>query len=399
MDNKKLRKQIRVILKENLLQEQGNRMKFNIDVPDDILKISNVFQQNNSEIFLVGGCVRDSLLGKQPKDWDLCTSIHPDKVIEILKHASFIKHILETGKAFGVVNVITDNGEYEIATMRIDVGSGRRPDSVEFTDMKKDSLRRDLSYNALYYDISTKEIIDFVGGIEDLKNNITRTVGNPLDRFGEDKLRKLRALRFSARFGSELNHDIDTALKKDSGLDGVSGERIRDEFLKGVKSAKSVKYFLELLQKYHMFNPWIFGNLLVKEKGMQSMDLIEERDIPVLLAYLLSDNNVDELKHSLNSLKYSVNEIMQISFLVSLKQLSADNVFKFKKAQVNCKLTHEQIKKFAKWMKLDSNLIDCFLRFQLTVSGKELMDLGFSGKLLGAEIEKRETENFLGFLN
>lgn len=370
------------------------RLKFHIPVPEDIMNIKNLLKNKGHKLFVVGGAVRDALLKKIPKDFDLATDALPDSIQAILH--PFYK-TLEVGKDFGVINVLTPTGEYEIATFRKDIGKGRRPDAVEFTTIDQDVKRRDLTINALFYDIDTEEVVDLVGGIEDLKNGVVRTVGSAEERFDEDKLRILRAIRFTGRFGSDLDPAVDAALRKDSDLSHISGERIRDEFIKGIKSAKSVKHFLELLQRYNLFQ-WIFGPLLVKEKGMQSLDLIEERDVPVLLAYLLIDNNVDVIKKELNNLKYSTDEVAQISFLVSFSKFTPEEVFKFKKAQANSKLSDEQIRKFAQWMRMDMKLIDAFLKFKTTVTGQELIAQGFTGKALGAEMEKREIQNFLSSL-
>ena len=395
MADENIRKEIRKILKENFLKEEEIKMKFIIPVPEDIMKIKNIFKKNGNKLFVVGGAVRDALLGKEPKDYDLATDALPDNIQKML--SPFYK-TLETGKSFGIINVLTPSGEYEIATFRKDIGAGRRPDAVEFTTIDQDVKRRDLTINALFYDIDTEEVVDLVGGIEDLKKGLVRTVGSAEERFGEDRLRIMRAIRFAGRFGSELDPAVDAALRKDNSLEGVSGERIRDEFLKGIKSAKSVKHFLELLQRYSLFQ-WIFGPLVVKEKGMQSLDLIEERDIPVLLAYMLQDNSVDTLRKDLNALKYSVDEITQISFLLNFKSLTSENAVKLKRAQVNSKLSDEQIIKFARWNKIDMHLVDTFLKFKLTITGKELMDQGFIGKDIGFEMEKRETENFINLLS
>lgn len=178
------------------------RLDFKINVPQDVILINNVFKEEGLELFLVGGCVRDSYLELKPKDWDLVTNASPDKVIELLKNQPFVINILETGKLFGVINVITENDEFEIATYREDgdYTDSRRPDGVVFSTIEKDVLRRDFKYNALYYDIDSGKIIDLVGGLDDLNNKITSTVGNPLDRFIEDPLRILRFFRFSNRF-------------------------------------------------------------------------------------------------------------------------------------------------------------------------------------------------------
>ena len=399
-DKNKLRMEVRKILvttwgqpflaaTSNLKEYKEIRMKFNIPVPSDILTIKTLLKKRGYKLYVVGGAVRDALLNKQPKDFDLATDALPGVVQEIL--SKFYK-TLETGKAFGIINVLTPTGEYEVATFRKDLSGGRRPDAVEFTTIDQDVLRRDLTINALFYDIDKSEIVDLVGGIEDLKNGIVRTVGSAEERFNEDRLRILRAIRFAARFGSELDPAADAALKINSSLEGISGERIRDEFIKGIKSAKSVIHFLGLLQRYDLFK-WVFGSLKYR------VNFIEEHDVPVLLSYLLVDNNVDSLKGGLNSLKYSADEITQISFLNILKNLDIDNVFKLKKAQANSKLTDEQIRKFANWMKMNTKLLEAFLKFKTTITGKELIDQGFIGKAIGDEMEMREIENFKKLLN
>ena len=151
-----MKENIKQILREALIREE--RIKFDLPIPLDIQKIKDVFKKNGFKLYVVGGAVRDALLGKTPKDFDLATDAVPDKVEEIMSKAGF--RTLPTGKAFGVINVFTDQGEYEIATFREDIGSGRRPDAVSFTDIEGDVKRRDLTINALFYDIDTKEIVD-----------------------------------------------------------------------------------------------------------------------------------------------------------------------------------------------------------------------------------------------
>lgn len=363
------------------------RIKFNIPIPKDILEIKDVFKKAGFKLYVVGGAVRDALLGKTPKDYDLATDAVPDKVEEVMNKAGF--KTLPTGKAFGVINVFTDQGEYEIATFRTDVGSGRRPDSVEFTDIVGDVKRRDLTINALFYDIDTGEVVDLVGGINDLKKGIVRTVGSAEDRFGEDRLRILRAIRFAGRFGSELDPATDEALKKDASLEGISGERIRDEFLKGIKSAKSVKSFFKMIDKYHLFD-WVFKGLTVDKR------FVEENDPIVALAVLLKHNSVDVLNKQLNMLKYSIDEVRGVTFLVGMLKLSVDTAVALKKAQKISGVTPEQISKFAKLEVVDQKLVDAFLQFRLSVTGPEVMDkLGLKqGPELGKAIQKIETENF-----
>ena len=298
---------IRNKVRESLITE--NRVKMDIPVPEDIKKIKDVFKKNGHKLFVVGGAVRDALLGKTPKDWDLSTDATPDKVEQMMQSAGL--RTIPTGKAFGVINVFVGDEEFEIATFRKDIGSGRRPDSVEFTSIDQDVKRRDLTINALFFDIDTSEVVDLVGGIDDLKNGVVKTVGNPADRFGEDRLRILRAIRFAARFGSELEPSVEKALKNDASLEGISPERIRDEFLKGIKTAKSVKHFLGLINKFGLFD-WVFKGLDVDN------DFIEDKDPMVVIATLLKGNHFTDLPKGLNKLKYSADENKVITFLVSL---------------------------------------------------------------------------------
>ena len=386
-----MKQNIKQILREGLILEQ--RIKHNIDVPEDIVKIKDVFKKNGYKLYVVGGAVRDALLGKTPKDFDLATDAVPDEVEKIMKAAGY--KTLPTGKAFGVINVFTDQGEYEIATFREDIGSGRRPDAVSFTNIEGDVKRRDLTINALFYDIDTFEIVDLVGGVEDLKNGVVRTVGAPEDRFGEDRLRILRAIRFAGRFGSELDPATDAALKKDASLEGISGERIRDEFIKGLQSAKSQRQYIKMLDKYNLFD-WIFKGLNVNFELINRGGNYKFDDYIVLLSSLLKNNNIDVLKKRLNDLKYSVDEVKAITFLIAMLKLDVNTAVSLKKAEQHAGVTQDQIRNFCGKENVNSQLLDAFEKFRLTVSGPEMMDkTGLKpGKELGQAIHNAETENF-----
>ena len=377
-------------IRERLITE--NRVKFDIPVPSDILEIKDVFVKNGFKLFVVGGAVRDAVLGKIPKDWDLATDATPDQVEQMMSKSGF--RTLPTGKAFGVINVFTDEDEYEVATFRKDVGSGRRPDSVEFTTIDQDVKRRDLTINALFFDIDTNEIVDLVGGISDLKNGIVRTVGNPEDRFGEDRLRILRAIRFAGRFGSELEPNVDSALIKDASLQGISPERIRDEFLKGIKTTKSVVQFLKLIDRYKLFD-WVFKGLRLN-KGF-----IEERDPAVLLAFLLRDNDPAVLGKVLNQLTYSAAEVKAITFLVAFQQFdNPDDVYIFKKQHMNSGVGEQQLKKFGDLINFNKRVLNAFVDFKLSVTGDDAQrEMGVkAGPEMGNAIKKMEADNFKSML-
>jgi tRNA nucleotidyltransferase/poly(A) polymerase len=383
-----MKNEIKQILREGLIREE--RIKFAMNIPSDIQDIKDIFKREGFSLYVVGGAVRDALLGKAPKDFDLATDAVPDKVEEMMKAAGL--RTIATGKAFGVINVFTDQGEYEIATFRLDSkeGDGRRPDSVSFTNIEGDVSRRDLTINALFYDIDKGEVVDLVGGIEDLRNGVIRTVGAPEDRFEEDKLRILRSLRFAGRFGSQLEPSIDAALQKDASLEGISGERIRDEFIKGISSAKSQKAFLQMIDKYGLFD-WVFRGLNVDRSAFS-----DDSDYIVLLARLLKGNSIDALRKTLNNLKYTSEEVKAISFLVAMLSLGIDNAVVLKRAEQHAGVTPEQIKAFTNKEGVDTKLVDAFNRFRLTVSGPEVMDMMNlkPGPEVGKAIQKIETDNF-----
>lgn len=278
--------------------------------------------------------------------------------------------------------------------MRKDIGdNGRKPSKVEFTNIQQDVLRRDISFNALFYDINTKEIVDLVGGINDLKNKVIRTVGHLQDRYKEDKLRVLRTIRFAARFNSLISEEIDNALKQNIDLNQISNERIRDEFLKGIKSAKSIYYFLKLLQKYDIFK-WVFPDLKINNR------FIETKNYIVLIAYLLIGNNINKLKTVLFNSKYTNHEIEKIIFLVKFADFTSDDIYKFKKLEIKSRIKPEDIKLFINlYPILDDRLVNKFISFKLSVTGEEMIAKGFKkGPEIGEIIKQKEIENFKNYI-
>jgi len=179
--------------------------------------------------FLAGGCVRDMLLGTDPNDYDVTTSATPDEVRAIFPHT------VPVGESFGVVKVIHEGRELDVATFRTDgkYSDNRRPDSVTYSkDEKEDVIRRDFTINGLLCS-KDREIIDYVNGQDDLEDKIIRCVGNPLDRFGEDALRMIRAIRFSVKLGFDIDMTTWKAiLQLAPSIKNISKERITDELTK-----------------------------------------------------------------------------------------------------------------------------------------------------------------------
>lgn len=379
---------IRKKLREGLLIE-ATTMRVKIPLPNNVKVLHNIFSENNFVLYLVGGAVRDFLLNKKIKDYDLVTDALPDQIEEILTTAGI--KTLPTGKQFGIINAFVEGEEFEIATFREDslTGDGRRPDSVTFSDIKTDVNRRDLTINALFYNLNTKEIIDYVGGIEDIKNRVVRTVGEPHKRFEEDKLRILRAIRFSVRTNTKLDSEIDKYLSNDYDLNGVSSERIRDEFLKSIQTAESVSQLMSLYWKYDMFR-WILPDLYINSS------FIDDNDVTITLAHLLINNDPVILGEKLNKLTYTINEIRDIRFLISVtKLLTVETAPELKRIQKNTTVSGVDIMKIGSLNGVNQNLLRGFNEYYLSVSGQAVMDkYEISGPEVGQKIEELEIEIF-----
>ncbi|MDD3276702.1 MAG: CCA tRNA nucleotidyltransferase [Kiritimatiellales bacterium] len=191
------------------------------------LKILTQIRMAGFTAFFAGGSVRDRLLGRAAKDYDIATSARPEQI-----EALFPKTVA-VGKAFGVIVVVEDGTETEVATFRTDGGyqDGRRPDSVEFCGAEEDAKRRDFTINGMFYDPLEDKIFDYVGGQEDLKKKIIRAIGDPDRRFAEDHLRILRAVRFAQTLGFEIEPATRAAIQKHApDLAKISAERIENEF-------------------------------------------------------------------------------------------------------------------------------------------------------------------------
>jgi len=192
--------------------------------------ICETLRRNGHQALLVGGCVRDLLLGRQPADYDVATDASPERVIELFPES------VPVGAQFGVVLIPRENWKVEVATFRSDVGysDGRHPDSVVYTrTAQEDVQRRDFTVNGLLMRPDTEEVLDYVGGQADLKAGIIRAIGDPALRFAEDKLRMMRAVRFAARFGFHIETATFEAIRsRAQEIRHVSAERLREELTK-----------------------------------------------------------------------------------------------------------------------------------------------------------------------
>ena len=204
-----------------------------IQLPEDVKKIIEIIEKAGYEAYAVGGCVRDSLLMRNPNDWDITTSAKPEKVKELFKKT------IDTGIEHGTVTVMMHHVGYEVTTYRIDgeYEDARHPKNVTFTsNLIEDLKRRDFTINAMAYN-DRSGIVDAFDGISDLEKGIIRAVGNPRERFDEDALRMMRAVRFSAQLGYSIEEDTKKAIQELSpNLQKISAERIQVELVKLVSS-------------------------------------------------------------------------------------------------------------------------------------------------------------------
>lgn len=370
-----------------ILNEAKNTLK--LSVPKDILELYKLFKKNGKELYVVGGAVRDALLGKKPKDFDLATDAFPTEVIDIVTNAGY-STTGEVGHQFGVVivNVPSDPNGVEIATFREDIGKGRRPDAVQYSTIDKDVLRRDLTINALFYDMGRQEVVDLVGGLEDIKNSKIRTVGVAADRFAEDPLRKLRALRFAGRTGSDLEKETADAILTDNSLEDISPERIRDEFQKSIISAKSSKKYLNMVSKFKMWSI-MFPTLQINE------NFIETNTWIVQLAMLFISNEPDVLKKEMNKLTFTNDEIDSVLLLKELMAFDPANVFDLHKRFINTKIDKKDILEFAKINKLDIKTLKIFFKYKPSTKGQDVMkEYGVRGPEIALKIKQIESEKF-----
>jgi poly(A) polymerase len=193
------------------------------------VEIVHRLQTAGFSAFWVGGCVRDYLLGREPGDYDIATSARPEQIEKLFKRT------VAVGRKFGVMVVVENGRQFQVATYRAEAGyrDGRHPEQVTFADARADALRRDFTVNGLFYDPNAKKLHDWVGGEKDLRAKIIRTIGEPEERFAEDHLRLLRAVRFAARLGFKIEPQTFAAIKRLAPkIELISAERIRDELIK-----------------------------------------------------------------------------------------------------------------------------------------------------------------------
>lgn len=408
-----------------------------INLPKTVEFIIDTIYENGYEAFIVGGCVRDFILGISPNDYDIATSANPEKILSIFKNFKTITN----GIKHGTVGIIIDDNIYEITTYRIEseYEDNRRPKEVKFTkNIIEDLKRRDFTINAMAYNYKIG-LIDEFGGIKDVNQNLIRTVGNPDERFNEDGLRIIRAIRFSSKLGFKIEVNTLTSIYKNSKLiKNISKERITDEFNKIILSKYPEK--INLLYKTKIFKYLnIYDDFNQNEYDYLSKNLpiltqcnnkIEDRLL--LLEYLIANrgiNNINkqyeqlkdykiniEPNNIVNKLKYSNKIIDYCNKLIEYMFIQEENMDKLEIKKILNKIGRKKfinilmLKKIYYKNMLDisdkaiyldrCSLVDecinkinnveknkeCYTIRGLEIDGNEIIKLGYSGSEIGIKL-------------
>lgn len=283
------------------------------------IEVCRTLNEHGYQAFIVGGCVRDLILGQRPKDWDICTNAAPQNILEIFPKT------IPTGLQHGTVTVCMKEGienHFEVTTFRIEgeYSDGRRPNEVSFVaNVEQDLARRDLTINAIAYDPINYKLVDPFSGVNDLQTGLIKAVGNPTIRFQEDGLRIMRVARFAARFGYNIDSNTLNGMKESlETLKKVSKERISDELSK-ILMSNNPSYGLEILLKSGALDiacPLLSGRqLTLLSRQNECVGELETR-----LAFLYNKLTVSQVKEELLNLKFSNKEIKKVAFLLELAE-------------------------------------------------------------------------------
>ncbi|WP_305863087.1 CCA tRNA nucleotidyltransferase [Helicobacter cholecystus] len=352
-------------------------------VPSDVLQILQTLQSYNFTSYLVGGCVRDYLLGFSPKDWDICTPASPEKILEIFPEG------LTFGKKYGTIGIKTPIGIVQITTFRTEshYQDFRHPQVNFCTNLFEDLKRRDFTINAMAYN-PQEGLIDYFEGQNDLANQTLRCIGESKERFQEDALRLLRLIRFSSKF--DLNPHPDTlqgALNSIPLLSYISKERIRDELLEIFHTSFWGKYFqtYRLIYSYvlpELSKPFkhkipnlsiLFSYIFQKQEDLKALqrlkiDKITSKRTAILFAHKYTKIEPDKIK-----IKFMLNKMGYDNFcaLLELQKLMDRNIKEIYKILQNIMIADE-----------------CFLLKDLKINGNDLIALGYKKEKIGEILEK-----------
>ncbi len=362
-----------------------------MDLPFEIKTCISLLNSNHFECFVVGGAVRDALLNRDIHDYDLSTNAKPSEMHDVFKDYL----VLDTGIKHGTITVVINHIHIEITTYRVETSYSdhRHPDEVSFSNsLKEDCARRDLTINALAYH-PTLGLQDYFHGVEDLKHHIIRTVGNPDERFNEDALRILRAIRFAA----QLNYVIDpltfiAIMKHKDDLKLIAKERITEEFVKILSSEYPGKYLYEYKELFSVFIPNI--NKLTQEQvsniNSASNNLIVRLTLlafyfgqEVLNNLILPNKTIATINLYIKYASLPYQSTYDLRYLLHVLGNDYINYLSFK-SSIDLSFDYALVQS-----KLDKiqNQHDCISLKQLAITGRDLQDLGITGPSIKETLE------------
>lgn len=364
-----------------------------LNYPEKVIKIAEIMKKHGYRAYAVGGCVRDSVMGRVPSDWDMTTDASPEKMIEIFDFEGI--RTIPTGLKHGTVTVLLDGESFELTTFRID-GSytdSRHPDDVTFTrNLEDDLARRDFTVNAMAADplcksvCEEKEIIDVYNGMDDIKNRIIRAVGEPERRFSEDALRILRAVRFAATLGFEIEEETKRAANRlANGLNKVSAERKKVELEKMLVS-DGADYGVELLFELGL-EKYIHNEL---KKPKNSFMTLPKRFETRMAAMFFDNENVPDL----SGLKMSRVESSNIKKLCNKSKFCPETseknarrmIYEYGDLAPDAAILHGY-PELAEIIKREAKNSPCISIAQLNISGIDLIESGIEPKKIGKIME------------
>ena len=358
-----------------------------ISIPYKAKLILNKLKTHGFTAYVVGGCVRDSILGKKPNDWDITTNAKPNDIISIFKHT------VPTGLKHGTVTVLIDNTPFEVTTFRVEseYENNRKPTEVFFVNnIENDLARRDFTINALAYN-DIDGLIDYFNGIDHIKNKLIKAVGDANNRFTEDALRMLRAIRFSCQLNFHIECETFKAIKLNSNLiKNISNERIKDELNKILISSRPKKGLIllnntDILRlvipeiKDFNFSKELLGRCLTKDSLILKLCclLISVDDVNSTLSRLRYDNKTN-LRVSC-VLKYkdiNINNIDELSFKYILRELGVDDFFILTRLKELIGFNKNDILKLTIMAKNIISKNEPLTLKDLNVNGKDILSLG-----------------------
>lgn len=362
-------------------------------IPQSVKDLNEIFKKSGKKLYLVGGSVRDFLTGDKPKDFDLATDALPDEVIKILQSYNYDFNL--QGKAFGVVVVYTKDCPegIEIATFREDqygdkLGKTRNPD-VKFSTIEKDVMRRDIPFNAMFYDLDKREIVDLVGGKEDLEKGITRFVGDPDIRIEEDALRILRSIRFTSRYGFVISEETKKSIRKNKNkLSIITKERIWEEFKKAFNQSKDFNHYLNIIDDLDLWSE------IFPESDINT-NTVDTKNFLIIIANLFKNSDVNGLERKMiQDYKIERETAKKVVFLISFLNFKPDHVFDFYKKKQQSGIKDSTILEWLEVNNINDKWMIKFIDYKPSVSAEELMSQGFKGRELGIKIKEIEVENF-----